>query len=72
VRIRQISEGHRGRTKMPEHASCESFIKTLKREEIYREQVRRPGRSTANIEDFIEQYYKRKRLHSTLAGRQKF
>jgi hypothetical protein len=46
VRIRQIREGHRGRIKMPEHASCESFIKTLKREEIHREQVHRPGRTS--------------------------
>jgi transposase InsO family protein len=53
-----------------DNASCESFMKTLKREEIYThnkyddlEHLR------ANIEEFIEQYYNRLRLHSALGYR---
>jgi Integrase core domain len=47
-------------------ASCESFIKTLKREEIYANKYTDLEDRRANIEDFIEQYYNRRRLHSAL------
>jgi len=49
-----------------DNASCESFIKTLKREEIYANKYTDLEDLRANIEDFIEQYYNRQRLHSAL------
>jgi len=49
-----------------DNASCESFIKTLKREEIYTNQYDNLEHLRANIEEFIEQYYNRQRLHSAL------
>ena len=50
-------------------ASCESFLKTLKREEIYANQYQDLDDLRANIEAFIEQYYNRQRLHSALGYR---
>jgi transposase InsO family protein len=52
-----------------DNASCESFIKTLKREEIYANTYRDLEELHANIEAFIEQYYNRYRLHSALGYR---
>ena len=49
-----------------DNASCESFIKTLKREEIYARRYDNLEHLRANIEEFIEQYYNRQRLHSAL------
>ena len=49
-----------------DNASCESFIKTLKREEIYANRYEDLGHMRVNIEEFIEQYYNRLRLHSAL------
>ena len=49
-----------------DNASCESFMKTLKREEIYANQYPDLGHLRANIEEFIERYYNRLRLHSAL------
>src|ERR1700730_9581668 len=40
-----------------DNASCESFLKTLKREEIYANDYRDLEHSLGNIEAFIEQYY---------------
>ena len=52
-----------------DNASCESFIKTLKREEIYANAYENLEHLRANIEIFIEQYYNRQRLHSALGYR---
>jgi putative transposase len=52
-----------------DNASCESFLKTLKREEIYANWYRDLGHLRRNIEVFIEQYYNRVRLHSALSYR---
>jgi transposase InsO family protein len=49
-----------------DNASCESFMKTLKREEIYANKYDDLEHLRANIEEFIEQYYNRLRLHSAL------
>jgi putative transposase len=49
-----------------DNASCESFMKTLKREEIYANQYRDLDHLRANIEEFIGCYYNRLRLHSAL------
>jgi putative transposase len=52
-----------------DNASCESFIKTLKREEIYANAYEDLEHLRANIEIFIEQYYNQQRLHSALGYR---
>jgi putative transposase len=52
-----------------DNASCESFMKTLKREEIYANDYRDLEHLRVNIEEFIEQYYNRCRLHSALGYR---
>ncbi len=49
-----------------DNASCESFIKTLKREEIYANVYRDLEHLRANVRRFIEHYYNRCRLHSAL------
>jgi transposase InsO family protein len=49
---------------------CESFMKTLKREEIYAKKYKHLEQLRANIEEFIEQYYNRQRLHSALGYRE--
>jgi len=52
-----------------DNASCESFIKTLKREEIYTHKYEDLEHLRMNIEEFIEEYYNRLRLHSALGYR---
>lgn len=49
-----------------DNASCESFIKTLKREEIYANEYENLEYLRDNLQDFIERYYNQKRLHSAL------
>jgi putative transposase len=49
-----------------DNASCESFFKTLKREEIYANAYRDLEELRAHIEEFIERYYNPFRLHSAL------
>jgi putative transposase len=49
-----------------DNASCESFMKTLKREEIYANEYRDLEQLRKNIQMFIDQYYNRCRLHSAL------
>jgi len=52
-----------------DNASCERFMKTLKREEIYANKYDDLENLRANSEEFIEQYYNRLRLHSALGYR---
>jgi putative transposase len=49
-----------------DNASCESFLKTLKREEINVNEYRDFDDLRTHLEEFIEQYYNRWRLHSSL------
>src|ERR1051325_92389 len=49
-----------------DNASCESFMKTLKQEEIYANTYVDLEHLRSHIEAFIEQYYNRGRLHSAL------
>ncbi len=44
-------------------------MKTLKREEIYANRYEELGHMRVNIEESIEQYYNRQRLHSALGYR---
>ena len=52
-----------------DNASCESFMNTLKREEIYANKYDDLDHLRINVEEFIEQYYNRQRLHSALGYR---
>ena len=52
-----------------DNAKCESFIKTLKQEEIYTRQYRDRADLELHIAEFLEQYYNRLRLHSALGYR---
>ena len=52
-----------------DNASCESFIKTLKREEIYVSRYENLEQLRANVEIFIDEYYNKQRLHSALGYR---
>ena len=49
-----------------DNAKAESFIKTLKSEEVYLRQYRNREEAHASIQNFIEEVYNRKRLHSAL------
>jgi transposase InsO family protein len=49
-----------------DNAACESFIKTLKYEEVYRNEYRDLTEARASIRQFLEGIYNRKRLHSAL------
>ena len=49
-----------------DNASCESFMKTLKREEVYANDYVDLEHLRKNIEAFIDDYYNRCRLHSAL------
>ena len=52
-----------------DNAKCESFMKTLKYEEVYRQEYRDLADASASIERFIEKTYNGKRLHSALGYR---
>ena len=49
-----------------ENAGCESWMKTLKSEEVYRQEYRNLAEARSSIERFIEKVYNQKRLHSAL------
>jgi putative transposase len=52
-----------------DNAVAESFLKTLKYEEVYRNHYRNFAEARAEIGEFIEQVYNQKRLHSALGYR---
>jgi putative transposase len=49
-----------------DNAACESFMKTLKYEEVYRNEYRDFSEARAHIGEFLESVYNQKRLHSAL------
>jgi putative transposase len=49
-----------------DNAGCESFMKTLKHEEVYRTEYRNLVHARAAIGEFLEKVYNEKRLHSAL------
>ena len=52
-----------------DHAAGESFMKTLKCEEVYRSEYRDLAEARARMGAFLEQVYHQKRLHSALGYR---
>jgi transposase InsO family protein len=49
-----------------DNAACESFVKTLKQEEVYRNEYRDFHEAHASIGEFLQRVYNQKRLHSAL------
>ena len=49
-----------------DNAACESFMKTLKQEEVYRNEYRDFQDACSSIGEFLERVYNQKRLHSAL------
>jgi putative transposase len=49
-----------------DNAACESFMKTLKYEEVLRNEYRDMADAGASIREFLEKIYNEKRLHSAL------
>ena len=49
-----------------DNAACESFMKTLKHEEVYRTEYRNTAHARASVGEFLEKIYNEKRLHSSL------
>jgi putative transposase len=60
----RISMSHKGSPW--ENGGCESWMKTLKYEEVYRQEYRDLNEARASLERFIETVYNQKRLHSAL------
>ena len=60
----QISMSRKGNPY--DNAACESFMKTLKYEEVYRTEYRDFREARSRIGEFLERVYNRKRLHSSL------
>ena len=52
-----------------DNAYCESFMKTLKQEEIHTRTYRDRADLEAHLCEFLERYYNRRRLHSALGYR---
>jgi putative transposase len=60
----QISMSRRGNPY--DNATCESFLKTLKYEEVYRTEYRDLSEARRSVGVFLEKVYNQKRLHSAL------
>jgi putative transposase len=52
-----------------DNAACESFMKTLKQEEIYASEYRNLEDLRTHLQEFLNDYYNRVRLHSALGYR---
>jgi putative transposase len=60
----QISMSRKGNPY--DNAQCESFMKTLKYEEVYRSEYRDLADARSRIREFLEKIYNAQRLHSAL------
>jgi len=63
----QISMSRKGNPY--DNATCESFMKTLKQEEVYRNDYRDMEEASESIGEFIDKVYNQARLHSRLGYR---
>lgn len=62
--LAQISMSRKGNPY--DNAACESFMKTLKYEEVYRTEYRDLAEARAGLALFLDRVYNQKRLHSAL------
>ena len=63
----QISMSHKASPW--ENGGCESWMKTLKYEEVFRQEYRDLAEARASLQRFIEKVYNQQRLHSALGYR---
>jgi hypothetical protein len=63
----QISMSHKASPW--ENGGCESWMKTLKYEEVFRQEYRDLGEARTGLKRFIEKVYNQQRLHSALGYR---
>jgi transposase InsO family protein len=66
LKERQIAIGMSRKGNPYDNAACESFMKTLKYEEVYRQEYRSMAEAQTSIGEFIDRIYNHKRLHSAL------
>lgn len=66
LKDKQISISMSRKANPWDNASCESFLKTLKNEEVHRNEYRDLAEAHAAIGEFLEKVYNQKRLHSAL------
>jgi putative transposase len=69
LRDRQITISMSRKGNPWDNAACESFMKTLKYEEVHRQEYRDVREARASIEHFPMRVYNQKRLHSALGYR---
>ena len=62
----QIDISMSGKANPWDNAACESFMKTLKYEEVYRTEDRNMVHARSAIGEFLDKVYNEKRLHSAL------
>lgn len=66
LKARQIAISMSRRGNPWDNAGCESFMKTLKYEEVHRNEYRDLSEARASIRHFLEKVYNERRLHSAL------
>ena len=66
LKARQIAISMSRKGNPWDNAACESFMKTLKYEEVLRNEYRDLADARASIREFLEKIYNQKRLHSAL------
>jgi transposase InsO family protein len=66
LRAKEITISMSRKSNPWDNAACESFMKTLKYEEVYRTEYRDLLDARKRIRRFLDQVYNRKRLHSAL------
>ena len=69
LEARGIAVSMDGRGRCLDNAGCESWMKTLKYEEVYRQEYRDLAEARASIARFIDKVYNQQRLHSALGYR---
>jgi transposase InsO family protein len=69
LRSRQMTPSMSRPANPYDNATCESFMKTLKHEEIHCREYRDLADLRAHVEEFLDRYYNQRRLHSALGYR---